>query len=114
MLESITHSKDYLYIIYSNGINNRIFKYNFKTKKIDEIALPYIGSASILCFDTKTNDCIVGITSWNKPYTEYDYNADKNIFTPSIFNKPPNYPAEYKDLVVEEVEVKEVALPPYS
>lgn len=105
-LESITHSKDYLYITYSNGINNHIYKYNFGTKKVDEIKLPFAGSASISCINTKTNECLVGISSWNKPYTEYMYDAGKDVFTPSKFNTPPNYPAEYKDLVVEEVEVK--------
>jgi prolyl oligopeptidase len=105
-LESIAHSKDYLYISYSNGINSRIYKYNLSTGKIDEIKLPLSGTADIFCLDTKTNDCMIAITSWNKPYVEYNYYADKNLFTPSLFNKPAQYPAEYKNLVVREVEVK--------
>ena len=49
---------------------------------------------------------MLGITSWSKPFTEYNYDAATDIFTPSSFNKPPVYPEEYKNLQVEEVQVK--------
>ena len=103
-LESITHSRDYLLLSYSDGINNHIYKYNFKTKTTGEIKLPYTGSAYIFCLDNETNNCYVGITSWNKPYTEFAFNAETETFTPSQFNKAPVYPAAYKDLEVAEVE----------
>ena len=105
-LESITHSKDYLIATYSDGINNHIYKYHFKTKKIVEIKLPYSGSAFMYCLDNKTNNCIIKITAWNKPMTEYNVNVETNIFTPSTFNKPPVYPAAYKNIEVKELEVK--------
>lgn len=105
-LESITHCKDYLFLTYSDGINNHIFKYHLKTRKTTEIKLPYTGAAYVFCLDNTTNNCFAGITSWNKPYTEYNFNAETDQFTPSTFNKPPVYPSAYKDLVVEEVEVK--------
>ncbi|MEP6584180.1 MAG: prolyl oligopeptidase family serine peptidase [Ginsengibacter sp.] len=105
-LESITHCKDYLFLIYSDGINNHIYKYNFKTKKTSDIALPYKGSAYIFCLDNKTNNCFAGLTSWNKPYTEYNFNAETNVFSPSQFNKAPVFPAAYKNLEVKEVEVE--------
>ncbi|MEO7049757.1 MAG: prolyl oligopeptidase family serine peptidase, partial [Ferruginibacter sp.] len=105
-IESFAASKDYLFITYSDGINNFISKYNFKTKKTTPVKLPFLGTAYISCFDTKSNDCIVGITSWNKPYTEFDYNAATDVFSPGSFNKPVVYPAAYQDLVSEEVEVK--------
>jgi prolyl oligopeptidase len=105
-LESITHCKDYLLLTYSDGINNFIFKYNFKTKKISEIKLPYSGSAAIFCLDNTTNNCNVGITSWTKPYTEFNFDAVTDAFSPSTFNKPPVYPDAYTNLVVEEVEAK--------
>ena len=103
-LESITHSRDYLLLSYSDGINNHLYKYNFNTKKTSGIKLPYTGSAYIFCLDNETNDCYVGITSWNKPYTEFAFNAETETFTPSQFNKAPVYPAAYKDLEVAEVE----------
>jgi prolyl oligopeptidase len=105
-IESLSYSKDYLFITYSDGINTSITKYNFTSKKTSSIPLPFSGTAGIQCFDTKSNNCLVGITSWNKPYTEFSYNAETDAFTPSSFNTPPAYPAAYKNLEVEEVQVK--------
>jgi len=105
-LESITHSKNYLYLTYSNGINNDIFKYDLHTHKVSEIKLPFSGTAVLFCLDTKTNNSMIVLTSWNRPIAEYSYNTTTNVFTPSIFNKPAKYPAEYYNLEVKEVEVK--------
>jgi prolyl oligopeptidase len=105
-LERITHSKDYLLLTYSDGINNHLYKYNLHDQKFTEIKLPFNGTVFIGCLDTKTNDCLIDITSWNKPFTEYLYDAATDKFLPSTFNKPPVYPDAYKNLIVEEVEVK--------
>ena len=105
-LESFSRCKDYLLLNYSDGINNHFYKYNLKTGAITDVKLPFIGSAFGFSIDTKTNMFIVGISSWNKPYSEFSYNAELNSFGPSSFNKPAVYPDAYKNLVVEEVEVK--------
>jgi prolyl oligopeptidase len=105
-LEYIIHSKDYLLLHYSDGINTQIFKYDIHTEETTELKLPFSGTAYAFCVDKKTNQCTVGITSWTKPYTEYDFNATEGVFTPGKFNKAPVYPAAYSDLVVKEVEVK--------
>lgn len=105
-VEGIVYSKDYMFITYSDGINRSLLKYNFNTKKTTDVKLPFSGTVVIECFDTKSNNCIVGITSWNKPFTEFNYNANTDVFSPSIFNKTPVYPKAYEDLVTEEVEVK--------
>ena len=105
-IEGITNSKDYMFITYSDGINNYLSKYNFSTKEISKVKLPFQGTLYITCINKETNNCLVGITSWNKPYTEFNYNADTDVFTPSIFNKPVKYPAAYENLVVDEVQVK--------
>jgi prolyl oligopeptidase len=105
-LESITHSKDFIILTYSDGINKFLYKYNLKDEKTTEIKLPFTGNVYISCIDTKTNDCIVGITSWNKPFTEFLYDAGTETFSPSPFNKPAVYPDDYKNLVVEETQVK--------
>jgi len=68
--------------------------------------LPFSGSASANCIDTKTNEFLVSITSWNKPFTELSYNVENDLFLPSPYNQPLVYPDEYKNLLVEEVEVK--------
>lgn len=105
-LESFSRSKDFLLLSYSDGINNHFFKYNLKNESTTEVKLPFSGSAYASCMDTKTNEYIVGITSWNKPFTEFLYDAETEVFSPSPFNQPPVFPDDYKDLIVEEVEVK--------
>ncbi len=105
-LESFTRCKDFLLLSYSDGINNHFFKYNLKTETTTEVKLPFSGSAYASCMDTKTNEYLVSITSWNKPFTEFLYNAETDAFSPSPFNQPLVFPDEYKDLMVEEVEVK--------
>ncbi|HEY5124395.1 MAG TPA: prolyl oligopeptidase family serine peptidase [Ignavibacteria bacterium] len=105
-LEGISYSKDYLFLTYSDGINSHLFKYNLTTENTIPINLPFGGNASIYCFDTKTNNCFISITSWNKPFTEFCYNAETDVFSPTIFNKTGNYPEKYLNIEVEEVEVK--------
>ncbi|HTE01990.1 MAG TPA: prolyl oligopeptidase family serine peptidase [Mucilaginibacter sp.] len=105
-LEYITHCKDYLLMVYSDGINNHVSKYNLATGKTSTLKLPFTGTVGVFCMNNETNNCTVGITSWTQPYTEFDFNATAEVFTPGAFNKQPVYPAAYKNLEVKEVEVK--------
>ena len=105
-LESFVRCKDYLLMVYSDGINNTLYKYHLKTKLTTSVKLPFKGVVNASCLDTKTNECIVGIISWNKPYTEFMMDAVTDTFKASSFNTPAVFPQAYKDLVVEEVEVK--------
>jgi prolyl oligopeptidase len=105
-LERTAYCKDYLLLTYSDGVNNQVYKYNLRTKKTREIKLPFPGTAIVYCIDTKKNNCMVAITSWNKPFTELNLDVTTNTFTPGAFNKPAIYPAAYRQLEVEETEVK--------
>ena len=105
-LEYITHSKDYLFMVYSDGINNHVYKYNPATGKTTSMKMPFSGTAGLFCVNNETNDCTIGVTSWTKPFTEFDFDAGKEVFTPGLFNKPPVFPDAYKNLIVKEVEVK--------
>jgi prolyl oligopeptidase len=105
-LESINNSKDFIFMTYSDGINQLLFKYDMNKGTTSEVKLPFNGIVNINCLDTKTNHCLVGITSWTKPYSEFFYDATTDEFSPSTFNKPPVYPDEYKNLLVEEVSVR--------
>lgn len=105
-IQTLGYSKDYLFIVYSDGINSSISRYNFKTKITHDIKVPVQGTISFLCYDTRSNKCLIGVSSWNKPFTEFTYDAVTDQFSASKFNKPINYPEAYKALVVEEVEVK--------
>ena len=105
-LENLIRSKDLLILTYSDGISNFVYKYNPTTKETTEIKLPYKGTTLFMNVDKKTNNFLVFMTSWTKPITQFLYNADTDQFSESPFNKAPQYPADYKDLVSEEVEVK--------
>ncbi len=106
VLERFTRCKDYLLLSYNDGINTHFYKYHLTTEAMTEVKLPFSGSAYAFCIDTKTNEFYVGITSWNKPFTVFIYTAETDKFSPSPLFPASVYPAEYKDLVVEEVEVK--------
>lgn len=105
-LENATRCKDFLILTYSNGINHTLIKYNLKTKSVTEIKMPMKGITDVSCLDDTKNECIISITSWTEPSTEFQFNAETNLFAASDFNKAPMYPKEYSDLTVEEVEVK--------
>lgn len=105
-LERFTRCKDYLLLTYSDGISHQLYKYNITTKITTPVILPFKGMVSVSCMDTQNNNCTVGITSWNKPFTEFLMDAATDTFSPSPFNQPPSYPAAYTNLVVEEVTVK--------
>src|SRR6476660_5784590 len=103
-IQSITHSKSFLFVVYSNGIVGRLVKYTLDTGKASEVKLPASGTIDISCPDFRTDQCIVFTTSWIQPTTLYDFDAEKGTFTKSIFNTAISYPG-FENLVTEEVEV---------
>jgi prolyl oligopeptidase len=103
-IQSITHSKSFMFVVYSNGIVGRLVKYTLETGKSAEVKLPASGTIDINCPDFRTDQCIVYATSWIQPTTLYDFDADKGTFAKSIFNTAISYPG-FDNLVTEEVEV---------
>jgi prolyl oligopeptidase len=103
-VQYITKSKHYLFVVYSTGVVRRIVKYNLATGKTAEVKLPASGTVDISCPDFKSDHCIVNITSWTSPLTIYDFDAEKDGFSKSIFNSDVTYPG-FESLVSEEVEV---------
>ena len=103
-IQSITHSKSYMFVVYSNGVVGRLVKYTLDTGKASEVKLPAAGTIDVNCPDFRTNECIVIATSWTQPTTLYDFDAEKDTFTKSIFNTAVSYPG-FENLVTEEVEV---------
>ena len=101
---SLTKSKNYLFVVYSDGINGRILKYDFATGKKSDVKLPGAGAVEISCPDWRANLCHVTITSWTRPPTRYDYDADRETFQKSKFHVDANYPG-VGDVVAEEVDV---------
>jgi prolyl oligopeptidase len=105
-LESITHTKDYVILSYTDGINGYISTYSLLDGSSKDLKLPFNGIVHVSCLDNKSNGITVGLTSWNKPYTEYEIDAGTGDVKSGFFNKPPVYPAAYAELQVKEVEVK--------
>ena len=105
-LEEFVKCKDYLVMVYSDGINCSLYKYRFENKAFEKIETPLSGTFKLSVLDKKTNVVTVRIMSWNKSAISFDVNLDKNSFTTSQFSKPSNYPKVFEELVVEEVEVK--------
>ena len=103
-IQSITHSKSYMFVVYSNGVVGRLVKYTLDTGKASEVKLPASGTIDVNCPDFRTNECIVIATSWTQPTTLYDFDAERDAFTKSIFNTAVAYPG-FENLVTEEVEV---------
>jgi prolyl oligopeptidase len=103
-IQSITHSKSFMFVVYSNGIVGRLVKYALDTGTTSEVKLPASGTIDINCPDFRTDQCIVFTTSWVQPTTLYDYDAEKGTFAKSIFNTAISYPG-FENLVIEEVEV---------
>ena len=100
----ITKSKDFLFVGTSNGIVDRVVKYDLATGKANELKLPGSGTVAVICPDWHTNRCIVYVTSWTRPTTLYDFDGGKDTFAKSVFNTDVSYPG-FETLVTEEVEV---------
>lgn len=102
-IQSISKSRHYLFVVYSNGVIDNLVKYDFATGKTSEIKLPASGTVDVSCPDWRTDRCLVHISSWTSPVTIYDFDAEKETFAKSAFNTQVAYPG-FEDLVSEEVE----------
>ena len=100
---SLTRSRDFIFIVKSDGITGRLLRYEPATGHTAELSLPASGTVSIACPDVESNRCLVTLTGWTRPATVYDLDGDKGSFSLSTFNTAPAYPG-FEDLVAEEVE----------
>ncbi len=103
-IQYFSQSKHYLMIVYSDGVSGRLAKYNLATGKTSQVKLPATGILDCSCPDWKSDRCLVTIDSWTLPQAIYDYDAEKDTFTKSVFNSDAAYP-EFADIVSEEVQV---------
>jgi prolyl oligopeptidase len=102
-IQSLTRSRNFLFVVYSDGILSRIAKYSLETGKTTALKIPISGTADIACPDVYSNRCIVFTTSWTQPVTLWDLNGDTDALAKSTFNTPVTYPG-FENLVSEEVE----------
>jgi len=103
-ITGIEHSKDFLFVTLSDGVNEKIRQYNVRTNQWQEVPLPINGTASLLPYDPRSNDCYLRISSWKQPATRYDYDPTTRKAVVSPFHVSARYPA-MDDFVVEEIEV---------
>ena len=103
-IQSMVRSKDFLFVVYSDGIRGRLVKYDFATGKASDVKLPASGTVDITCPGWRTNRCIVYSTTWTSPVTLFDLDGAKGTLARSIFNTDVAY-AGFENLVTEEVEV---------
>ncbi len=102
-IQSITKCRDYLLVVYSDGVVCRLVKYDWATGKLSDVKLPITGTVEINCPDWKSDKCIIDITAWTTPRKTYDYDARTDAFVKSVFDTSTVYPG-FEDLVSEEVE----------
>ncbi len=103
-INDISGTKDFLIITLADGINNSLVKYNFQTATSESILKDLQGQVSVAFSGNKTDSTIIGVTSWNKPYSLYDFNVKANQYRKSIFNEAIQYPG-LENIGVKEVEV---------
>jgi len=101
-IESISRTKDYLYLTFSDGITSSISEMNLKTGKITPMQVPGKGQLFITPYNYQSNEALVSLTSWNIPFTLYDYNALTRAMTKSVFHTEIQYEG------LDQIEVKEV------
>lgn len=102
----IQTSKDFLFVTLSDGINQTIRQYDSRNGQWADVPVPGTGTVGIEPYDApRSNEVLAYITSWNNPGTAYDYNAETQKISVSVFDVQPTYPG-VKDLVVEEIEIR--------
>jgi prolyl oligopeptidase len=108
-LEGFYRTKHYLVLHYSNGITDKLYRYNIRTGITDPVTLPISGNLTLGRFNWynhNTDTLLVSMVSNLKPVAEYSLDVVNGIFTPSIFNKAAVYPDAYTHLIEKNVEVK--------
>ena len=104
-IQWLTSSKDFLFYQTTNGVNTNIYKISLLNGRPGRINLPFSGTAWISTLDSRTNDCLIMLSSWKQPQTTYDYEPKTGLLKESVFNLSQKYPGT-DQLAVEEVEVK--------
>ncbi len=103
-VESMAQSRDYLLVVYSDGINGRLVRHALATGVTTGVTLPLKGSVEATCPDAHSNRCLITVSSWLQPPAIYEVDAATGEVRASAFNAEVSYP-ELADLVAEEVEV---------
>ena len=102
-IQGIVKSRNFLFVVYSDGILGRIVKVNLATGQATPVKLPAAGTVDLVCPDWQSDRGIVIISSWTFPTTLYDLDGQTDRCEKSIFNTDLTLPG-LDNLVAEEVE----------
>ncbi|UHG93063.1 prolyl oligopeptidase family serine peptidase [Spirosoma oryzicola] len=104
-ISRVVPSKDFLFVILSDGINETVRQYDARNKQWADVPVKMTGTVYVEPYDApRSNEIIVYVTSWNNPGMMYDYNPANQQLIVSPFHVPMNYPG-VADLIVEELEI---------
>jgi prolyl oligopeptidase len=103
-IDSMTQSKDYLLLVYSDGISGRLVRHALAEGVTTEVSLPVNGTVAASCPDIHSNRCLVILSSWLQPPLVFEVDAATGDVRKSAFNGDVRY-SELADLVAEEFEV---------
>jgi len=98
-------SKNYMFVVFSDGIDQWIKKYNFSDGSLNDVQTPSKGDVYITTYDIYDDSCLVSVSAWTHPTTLYDYEASSDYTNISVFNTSVKYPG-MENLVSREVEAK--------
>ncbi|HZZ74344.1 MAG TPA: hypothetical protein VFE04_00380, partial [Puia sp.] len=107
-ISDISGTKNYLIATLTDGINNTMVKYDFKTASYKSVAKELRGQVTVAFSGSKTDSVIIGVTSWSRPFMLYDFNAKTDQYRKSVFDETVNYPG------IDNIKVKEVEVSSYD
>ena len=85
-------SKDYLLLVYSDGINGYLYKMNLSDEKLINVKTPISGTIGVYNLDKSTNEFIINIGSFIQPFTEFELDLQTNEWKKNRYNEVPVYP----------------------
>ena len=88
---SMTKCKDYLLIVYSNGVVDRLVKYDLATGKTSDVPLPGSGAVTVSCPDWKSDRCLVTVTGWIAPVTTLRFRRATGFVCQEHFSTQPSH-----------------------
>ena len=101
-IQYIIRCKDYMFVVYSDGVSGRILKVDLATGQAQPVPLPVAGDVGVAVPDPLSNRCLIGLTSWTMPLIRFDYDASTGTLAKSAFSTDAVYPG-FENLVAEEV-----------
>ncbi|MBS1571187.1 MAG: S9 family peptidase [Bacteroidetes bacterium] len=103
--DKITQTKDFLIITKSkNELLNKVFQYDFKTGKTDEIKVPLKGNLMPISWTDQGNELVLVNIGWTTSYNFNSYDVATKKYSDGFLHMKFSYP-NIENIAYEEVEV---------